>query len=249
MYVYSPSRKQLCFRTAKHETMNTSQLTHVSPVGALHQLLLLDFWDVILNVKETTAISTTPVGGTVYIMTDFSEQRALDGLQKLDSQSISAIYDRYFPEIYRYIRYRISDDAIAEDIASDVFVRLIEASQKKKGPQTNLRGWLIATASNAVNDHHRRHYRRPVEALSESTPDATPSIHSQVDVREQNRLVRDALAQLTDEQQHVLALRFGQGYSLEETAAFLKKNINAVKALQFRALASLQRQIGEVSYE
>lgn len=229
--------------------MNTSQLTHVSPVGALHQLLLLDFWDVILNVKETTAISTTPVGGTVHIMTDFIEQRALDGLQKLDSQSISAIYDRYFPEIYRYIRYRISDDAIAEDIASDVFVRLIEASQKKKGPQTNLRGWLIATASNAVNDHHRRHYRRPVEALSESTPDATPSIHSQVDVREQNRLVRDALAQLTDEQQHVLALRFGQGYSLEETAAFLKKNINAVKALQFRALASLQRQIGEVSYE
>jgi RNA polymerase sigma-70 factor (ECF subfamily) len=182
-------------------------------------------------------------------MTDFNEQRALVGLQKLDSQSISAIYDRYFPEIYRYVRYRISDDTLAEDIASDVFVRLMEASQKKKGPQTNLRGWLIATASNAVNDHHRRHYRRPTEALSDSTPDGAASVHSQVDVREQNRLVQNALAQLTDEQQHVLALRFGQGYSLEETAAILKKNANAVKALQFRALASLQRQIGEVSYE
>lgn len=182
-------------------------------------------------------------------MTDFNEQRALAGLQKLDSQSIGAIYDRYFPEIYRYVRYRISDEAIAEDIASDVFVRLMEASQKKKGPQTNLRGWLIATASNAVNDHHRRHYRRPVETLSEATPDAGASIHSQIDIREQNRLVQNALAQLTDEQQHVLALRFGQGYSIEETAVFLKKNINAVKALQFRALASLQRQIGEVSYE
>jgi DNA-directed RNA polymerase specialized sigma24 family protein len=47
----------------------------------------------------------------------------------------------------------------------------------------------------------------------------------------------------------VIALRFGQGYSLEETANYLKKNVNAVKALQFRALAALQRQIGEVSYE
>lgn len=228
--------------------MITLQPIQTSPIGAL-QLYLLDLRDVILNVKSTTPISTTPVGGTAYLMTDFNEQRALDGLQKLDSQSISAIYDRYFPEIYRYVRYRISDDALAEDIASDVFVRLMEASQKNKGPQTHLRGWLIATASNAVNDHHRRHYRRPTEALSDSTPDGAASVHSQVDVREQNRLVQNALAQLTDEQQHVLALRFGQGYSLEETAAILKKNANAVKALQFRALASLQRQIGEVSYE
>jgi RNA polymerase sigma-70 factor (ECF subfamily) len=182
-------------------------------------------------------------------MTNFDELQALEGLRKLDSQSIGAIYDKYFPEVYRYIRYRISDEATAEDIASDIFVRLMDAAQKKQGPQTNLRGWLIATASNAVNDHHRRHYRRPVEALSESMPDRGPGIHAEIDVREQNRLVLGAIAQLTDEQQHVLALRFGQGYSVEETAALLKKNINAVKALQFRALASLQRQIGEVSYE
>jgi RNA polymerase sigma-70 factor (ECF subfamily) len=182
-------------------------------------------------------------------MMDFNEQHALDGLRKLDSQSIGAIYDRYFPEVYRYVYYRISDESTAEDIASDVFVRLMDAARKKQGPQTNLRGWLIATASNAVNDHHRKHYRRPVEALSESMADHGPSVHAEIDSREQNRLVQGAMAQLTDEQQHVLALRFGQGYSIEETAALLKKNINAVKALQFRALASLQRQIGEVSYE
>jgi RNA polymerase sigma-70 factor (ECF subfamily) len=190
--------------------------------------------------------TTTP--GAAY-MTEFNEQRALDGLRKLDSQSVGAIYDQYFSEVYRYVRYRISDETVAEDIASDVFVRLLDAARRKQGPQTNLRGWLIATASNAVNDHHRRHYRRPVEALSDSMPDHATSVHSEVDAREQNRMVRGALAQLTTEQQHVLALRFGQGYSVEETAAFLKKNINAVKALQFRALASLQRQIGEVNYE
>lgn len=182
-------------------------------------------------------------------MPAYDERRALDGLQRLDSQAISAIYDQYFPEVYRYVRYRINDDAVAEDIASDVFVRLLEAAQKKQGPQSSLKGWLIATASHAVNDHLRRQYRRPVEGLSASMPDHATSVHSEVDAREQNRMVRSAYAQLTSEQQHVLALRFGQGYSLEETAAHLKKNINAVKALQFRALASLQRQIGEVNYE
>lgn len=203
----------------------------------------------ILQLKETKFPPTHLTRGAAYLMMDFNEQRALDGLRKLDSQSVGAIYDKYFPEVYRYVRYRISDESTAEDIASDVFVRLMDAAQKKQGPQTNLRGWLIATASHAVNDHHRRHYRRPVETLSETMADRGPGIHAEIDLREQNRLVQGAIAQLTEEQQHVLALRFGQGYSVEETAALMKKNINAVKALQFRALASLQRQIGEVSYE
>jgi RNA polymerase sigma-70 factor (ECF subfamily) len=182
-------------------------------------------------------------------MSVFNEPQALDGLQRLEPQAIGAIYDQYFSEVYRYVRYRIDDDSIAEDIASDVFVRLLEAAQKKQGPRSSLKGWLLATASHAVNDHLRREYRRPVEALSDSLPDASTSVHSQVLAREQNRVVQSAYAQLTLEQQHVLALRFGQGYSIEETAVHLKKNINAVKALQFRALASLQRQIGEVNYE
>jgi RNA polymerase sigma-70 factor (ECF subfamily) len=186
---------------------------------------------------------------TTPIMTVFDEKLALDGLRRLESQAIGTIYDQYFSEVYRYVRYRVGDDTTAEDIASDVFVRLLEAAQKNQGPSTSLKGWLITTASNAVNDHLRRQYRRPTEELTEAMPDHTSSVQAEVDQREQNKMVQAAYGQLTPDQQHVLALRFGQGYSLEETAAFMKKNVNAIKALQFRALAALQRQIGEVSYE
>jgi len=199
-------------------------------------------------MQEVLFFSTLIMRGTARTMS-YDERSALNGLQKFDSQSIGAIYDQYFIEIYRYVRYRINDVAVAEDIASDVFVRLLEASQKKKGPQTNLKGWLIATASNAVNDHLRRQYRRPTEALSDSMPDMDTNIRAEVDLREQSQAVKAAYAQLTSEQQHVLALRFGQGYSLDETASHMKKKVNAVKALQFRALASLQRLVGEASYE
>src|SRR5512134_1685075 len=147
--------------------------------------------------------STIMIPGNARTMSVYDEQGALNGLRKLDSQSIGAIYDQYFPEVHRYVRYRINDDAVAEDIASDVFVRLLEASQKRQGPETNLRGWLIATASNAVNDHLRRQYRRPTEVLSESLADAGTDVHAEVDLREQNRAVQTAYAQLTTEQQHV----------------------------------------------
>lgn len=176
-------------------------------------------------------------------------QRELDGVRKLDSQVIAAVYDRYFPEVYRYVFYRLGIESLAEDIASDVFVRLLEAVKSKRGPKTNLKGWLLSTASNAIADHLRRSYRWPTEALSETMPDLATSLTDEVDRRQQADSVRQAYAHLTSEQQDVLALRFGDGYSLEETAAVMQKKVNAVKALQYRALAALQRQIGEVPYE
>ncbi|MBI5953302.1 MAG: sigma-70 family RNA polymerase sigma factor [Chloroflexi bacterium] len=173
----------------------------------------------------------------------------LKSLRELDAKAIGEVYDRYFSEVYRYVLYRIGDQTLAEDIASDVFVRLLEAAQSGNPPQTNLKGWLIGTASHAAADHLRRKYRRPEEEIPESLPDHGPSLVAEVDQREQKRVVGDAYAQLTADQQHVLALRFGQGYSLEETASFMNKNVNAIKALQFRAPAALQRELGEVNYE
>jgi len=187
--------------------------------------------------------------GIAYSMTNFEERRELDGLQELDSQVIGAVYDRYFSDVYRFVFYRISNEQVAEDIASDVFVRLLEAVKKRRGPESNIKGWLLATASHAVADHLRSVYRRPTEALSESVPDQTSSLTDEIDYRQQTDTVRQAYAQLTPDQQNVLALRFGSGYSLDETATAMQKNVNAVKALQFRALQALQRNIGEVANE
>ena len=187
--------------------------------------------------------------GIAYSMTNYEEQRELNGLQELDSQVISAVFDRYFLDVYRFVFYRISNEQVAEDIASDVFVRLLEAVKKRRGPQSNIKGWLLATASHAVADHLRNAYRRPIEVLSDSMPDHASSLTDEIDYRQQSDTVREAYAELTLNQQNVLALRFGSGYSLEETATVMQKNINAIKALQFRALQALHRNIGEVADE
>lgn len=182
-------------------------------------------------------------------MTSINGKQESSQLDNLDSRAIGAVYDQYFSEVYRFVLYRLGDQSLAEDIASDVFIRLLEAVQNGRGPSSNIKGWLIGTASHVITDHMRKKYRRPEEDISDSLPDLEPGPASEVDSREDARLVRGAYSKLTDEQQTVLALRFGQGYSLEETASQMNKNVNAVKALQFRALAALQREIGEVNYD
>jgi len=179
-------------------------------------------------------------------MNQHTGQSELDGLKSLNTQAIGAVYDRYYPDVYRYVYYRLHDGQLAEDIASEVFVRLLEAIQKKKGPQTHLKGWLFSTASNVIADYLRHTYRRPSEVLSDSIPDPTSSLTEEIDTRQQADAIRAGFDRLTPEQQNVLALRFGSGYSLEDTAAIMQKKVNAIKALQFRALAALQRHIGEV---
>ena len=181
------------------------------------------------------------------IMSTLNEPQEIIGLQKLDPQVISAVYDRYFQDVYRYIYYRLGDQQVTEDITSDVFVRLLEAVKTRHGPRSSLKGWLISTASHIVADHLRRKYRRPTESLPEMMiDDFSASVSDVVEHRQETDAVRKAFNQLTSEQQHVLSLRFGDGYSLEETASLMNKKVNAIKALQFRAVASLQRLIGEV---
>jgi RNA polymerase sigma-70 factor (ECF subfamily) len=194
------------------------------------------------------SISFSSSWGRLHSMTNYEKQTELEGLKNLDSQVIGAVYDRYFPDVYRFVYYKVNDEQVAEDISSDVFVRLLEAVKKQRGPKDNLKGWLLSTASNAVADHFRQVYRKPTEELSERMPDEeAPTLREEIDHREQVDTVHDAYAELTPDQQNVLALRFGDGYSLQETADLMQKKVNAVKALQFRALAALQRNIGEVA--
>jgi RNA polymerase sigma-70 factor (ECF subfamily) len=184
-----------------------------------------------------------------YTFADMSiqeDRQELDGLRRLDPQVISSIFDRLFPVVFRYVRYRVNDTSQAEDIASDVFVRLLEAVINGKGPETNLKAWLLGTALHTVNDHHRKAYRRPTEEINESIPDVQATPAESVEERDWQNKIHEALGRLTPEQQHVIALRFGDELSLEETANLMNKNVNAVKQLQLRALAALNRLIDEM---
>ena len=123
-------------------------------------------------------------------------------------------------------------------------MRFLDALHRKRGPEKNLRGWLFGTASNLVNDHFRKQYSRKETSLEDEDELKLADAHLPEKTLEESwrqEQVRHAIGQLTPEQQHVLALRFAGERSLDETANIMGKSVTAVKALQFRAVASLKR--------
>ena len=166
-------------------------------------------------------------------------------LHKLNAEVLTEAHDRYYSGIYRYVRYRVGEPMLSEDISSEVFVRLIESLHEGRGPKSSLRGWLFGTASNLINDHFRKAYRQKETDLSEEIRSDDQDLQHQAEKNEVLDAVLQSSRTLTQDQQHVLALRFGSELSLLETAEIMAKKPNAVKALQFRALNALRKTIGD----
>jgi RNA polymerase sigma-70 factor (ECF subfamily) len=159
-------------------------------------------------------------------------------LRANDVDAVAELHDRHAPAIYAYIYRRVGDRRLAEDLTADVFLRALEALRKGQFAHTALSAWLYRLAHNRVVDHFRR--QRPEGELPDQHPgpDNVPELTQR---RALSRAVQAALRLLTDEQQQVIVLRFGEGKTAVETARLLNKTEEAVRALQHRSLAALRR--------
>jgi RNA polymerase sigma-70 factor (ECF subfamily) len=110
--------------------------------------------------------------------------------------------------------------------------------------------WLYRIAHARVVDYYRQTSRRPVESDIEAEPIPVGADMDRSLLRRQAaRVLREAIARLTDEQQQVIVLRFIEGHSLETTAQIMGKNANAIKALQHRALRALAGRLSRAGFD
>lgn len=168
------------------------------------------------------------------------EARLIQRAKKGDSTAFAEIYDRHQPAIYRYIFYQVDDAATAEDLTSEVFVRLVEKIDRFTYRGRPLLAWLYTIARNLVTDHHRRAGRSLPLPLDERLVASTDAPEETVEHRLAQHRLAAAVARLTEDQRQVILLKFVEGLDNETTAQTLGKSVGAVKSLQHRALAALR---------
>jgi RNA polymerase sigma-70 factor (ECF subfamily) len=164
--------------------------------------------------------------------------------QSADPQALAAIYERYAPGIFRYVYYRVGDPELAQDIQSDVFLRMLEGIGHYEDRGWSIASWLYRIAHARTVDSLRRAQRRPTTPLGDWDA-AVEGPEAGLGRAEDNEALRRAIAQLSEGQRRVILLRHSYGLSLEETARQMGRTVGSVKALQHRAherLASLIRE-------
>jgi RNA polymerase sigma-70 factor (ECF subfamily) len=166
-----------------------------------------------------------------------------------DPDAIAKLYDFYAPKIQSFIYHRTSDPVVAEDLTAQVFLRVLEAMRMGKAWHTSFSGWIYRIAHNLIVDY----YRKKSQAAYTNLDDAPhiPSGDGDPYRTTAQKMDRDALLrainQLTEEQAQVISLRFLEGYSIAEVARIMNKTEGAIKALQFRGMATLRRILEQAS--
>lgn len=174
------------------------------------------------------------------------EAQIIKQAQAGDREAFAVLHDRHWEAIYNYVYYRVNSAAEAEDITSEVFVRMVEKIDRYQRKGKPFLAWLYTIARNIVIDFYRSNERTPtLEPLDENlaTNDNDPA-----EAANRSLIVnclRRALRRLTELQRDVIVGKFIEGRTNKDLAAVLGRTIGAIKSIQHRALASLHKAIEE----
>lgn len=178
------------------------------------------------------------------------EKILIEAIWRLDEDALSKAFEQYAPLIFKYALRTCRDPLEADDVVGEVFSRLVDGLSKGKGPRENLRSYLYQTAYHIIVDNarSRKYFAAPEELLNQSLSQ-NPTGEA-AEEHQKLLLIQAALnTDLTDDQKHVIALRFLEGFDVRETAAILGKEINNIKVIQNRAIAKLRQVLNQPANE
>ncbi len=157
-----------------------------------------------------------------------------------DPDAFAALYNAYVERIYKYVYYKVGDPNEAEDLCEQVFLKAWEAIGRYTWYGYPFSSWLYRLAHNLVVDHYRT--RREILPLNDTLLIREEPIDPEVALARSltSGELRQAILRLTTEQRQVICLKFIEGYSNSEIATMMDKKEGAIRALQYRALRSLQ---------
>lgn len=174
------------------------------------------------------------------------ERQIVDAARAGDERALSDLYTLYFPRVYRYILARTGSTYDAEDLAEEVFMRVLEAIDRFEWREAPFSAWLFRIAHNAVISQRRKDGARGRSApLTEGMAVDSPGPEELVESRLALNEIMKAAEKLPDAQRQVIAFRFAAGLSVAETARAMGKGEGNVKVIQHKAIGKLREMMGQ----
>jgi RNA polymerase sigma-70 factor (ECF subfamily) len=185
-----------------------------------------------------------PAAGTATPVAADEVRMLVGRAQTGDREALEELYLLHFDRIYSYLHLAVGNKHDAEDLTTQTFLKMLESISRYRVGKAPFSAWLFRIAHNLAMDHFRAGKRlQPTDEVPEPEGAAEDSAEEQAIGRIHRASMLDLIAALSLDQQQVLTLKFVFGFSNAETATILAKTEGAVKSLQHRALAALQKKI------
>jgi RNA polymerase sigma factor (sigma-70 family) len=161
------------------------------------------------------------------------------------SDTFERLFEEHGSRLFSFLAYRTGNRALAEDLLSETFERVLRSRQRFDPRRGSERRWLYTIALNLLRDHARRqsHEDRILQHVGAGSQmeSADPALAA---VEHRDELYR-ALAQLSEDEREALALRFGADLKLHEVARVLGEGESAIEGRIYRSLRKLRAELNE----
>ena len=155
----------------------------------------------------------------------------------MTEQMRSELYQTYHGKIYAYIQSKVNDRYLAEDLCSDVFLKVYEKLDSFDESKASLSTWIYTIARNTLTDHFRT--RKVLTEIPETYADDS-SVEDEICRSEMLELLASALEKLDERSRDIIILRYYSGQTLKAIAERLNISYSYVKMLHNRAIEELK---------
>ena len=189
------------------------------------------------------------------MLTDPDIQLMLN-FQAGDQGAFARLFDKYKRQVINYCFRYCGQQAVAEELAQETFLRVYKSAQRYR-PKARFNTWLFKIAANVcLNEIRKPVYRIRVESLDISadngqTANKEVAVESDrnipdalVEARQEQDLVRQAMARLPEDQRAALLLRASEGFSYKEIGQQINRSENVVKTLIHRGRQRMKKILG-----
>jgi RNA polymerase sigma-70 factor (ECF subfamily) len=175
------------------------------------------------------------------------ERDLIARLQRRDPQALAELYDRYGKMAYSLVLRVVRDQAIAEDLVQETFLRVWNRVHSIDSEKGALGPWLLAVARNRAIDYLRSSAGRERNAVELDETDHAPlycEMEAGILLSDQARRVKVAMDKLAPNQRTVMELAYFEGLSQSEMAARMGQPLGTIKTWVRAALQSLRDELG-----
>ncbi len=174
------------------------------------------------------------------------DEAVLIAKAKEDPEAFGVLYERYVPQIYRYLYYRTGNREDAEDLTARTFYRALRHLPRYVDRGLPFAAWLYRIAHNVAANWLRDRRRRPQVGLDAvATVHVREDPHDLLEAKEERETLLRLVRRLPPDRQELLILKFVEGMSNAEIGAVMGKSEGAVKALYHRTLVSLREAFAQ----
>lgn len=158
--------------------------------------------------------------------------------------AFALLFRRHYDAIFKYCVHRLFDRHLAEDITSQVFLKVVEEFHSFEGSERQFHNWLYKIATNAVNEHLRKSVRQKaaLKIFREQT-DINNSTFE--DHAAKSAILKQAMLTLKSRYQTIITLHYFENLKLTEIAEVLGSNPGTIRSQLARALVKLRKKLAK----